>query len=154
AESAALLAEQDVVLTELGPGHALGGLARLAGLRPGQVVAAMRHPRHDSDDLATMLDAVGRMWLSGVPVDWTRFHGGPRCRLALPGYPFERHRYWVDAAPRTIAADTAPAPLDGASPAGPPDCPDAPEPVGAGNRPALSTFYVAPNTPAQECVAE
>ncbi|WP_222870843.1 non-ribosomal peptide synthetase/type I polyketide synthase, partial [Micromonospora sp. MP36] len=149
AESAALLAEQDVVLAELGPGHALGGLARLAGLRPGQVVAAMRHPRSDADDLATMLDAAGRMWLSGVPVDWARFRGGPRRRLALPGYPFERHRYWVDAAPRAVAASPVPAP-----PAALPAFPDAPEPVDAGNRPALSTAYVAPSTPEQECVAE
>ncbi|SCF34871.1 amino acid adenylation domain-containing protein [Micromonospora purpureochromogenes] len=149
AESAALLAEQDVVLAELGPGHALGGLVRLAGLRPGQVVAAMRHPRSDVDDLTTMLDAVGRLWLSGVPVDWQRFHGGPRRRLALPGYPFERHRYWVDAAPRTGAADPAPAP-----PATAPVDPEAPEPVDAGNRPALSTAYVAPSTSEQRCVAE
>ncbi|MEU5940240.1 amino acid adenylation domain-containing protein [Micromonospora sp. NPDC047548] len=149
AESATLLAEQDVVLAELGPGHALGGLVRLAGLRPGQVVAAMRHPRNDGDDLTTMLDAVGRMWLSGVPVDWKRFHGGPRRRLALPGYPFGRHRYWVDAAPRTSAADPTPAP-----PAALPASPDAPEPVHAGNRPAVSTAYVAPSTPGQECVAE
>ncbi|MFG3685125.1 amino acid adenylation domain-containing protein [Micromonospora sp. NPDC047740] len=148
AESAALLAEQDVVLAELGPGHALGGLARLAGLKPGQVVAAMRHPRSDADDVTTMLDAVGRMWLASVPVDWSRFHG-PRRRLALPGYPFERHRHWVDAVPRTIAADPAPA-LVATAPA----TPDAPEPVDAGNRPVLSTAYVAPNTPTQECVAE
>ncbi|MFC0003440.1 hybrid non-ribosomal peptide synthetase/type I polyketide synthase [Micromonospora siamensis] len=146
AESAALLAEQDVVLAELGPGHALGGLARLAGLRPGQVVAAMRHPRADADDLTTLLDAVGRLWLAGVEVDWGRFHG-PRRRLALPGYPFERHRYWIDPAPRT--GPTGPAP---ALPAAEPTTPEAPET--AGNRPALSTAYVAPSTPAQECVAE
>ncbi|MCW3842672.1 amino acid adenylation domain-containing protein [Micromonospora yasonensis] len=149
AESAALLAEQDVVLAELGPGHALGGLARLAGLKPGQVVAAMRHPRSDADDLVTMLDAVGRLWLSGVPVDWTRCHGGPRRRLALPGYPFERQRYWVDAVPRPSLAGPAPA-----APAITPDAPDAPDPVDAGNRPAVGTAYVAPSTPAQECVAE
>ncbi|MEV0215411.1 amino acid adenylation domain-containing protein [Micromonospora sp. NPDC050695] len=147
AESAALLAEQDVVLAELGPGHTLGGLARLAGLRPGQVVATMRHPRSDADDLTTMLDAVGRLWLSGAQVDWRAFHGGPRTRLALPGYPFERHRYWVDPVARTGPAQPVPAPPS-------PDDPPAPPPVDAGNRPALSTAYVAPSTPGQECVAE
>ncbi|WP_327035385.1 non-ribosomal peptide synthetase/type I polyketide synthase [Micromonospora ureilytica] len=145
AESAALLAEQDVVLAELGPGHTLGGLARLAGVRPGQVVATMRHPRSDADDLTTMLDAVGRLWLSGVQVDWPRFHGGPRPRLALPGYPFARHRYWVDPVARPGSADPTPAPRI---------VPDAPEQVDAGNRPALSTTYVAPSTPGQQCVAE
>ena len=112
AESAALLAEQDVVLAELGPGHALGGLARLAGVRPGQVVAAMRHPRSDADDLTTMLDAVGRLWLSGGRVDWQAFHGGPRRRLALPGYPFERRRHWVDAVSRPDTAQPAPVPFE------------------------------------------
>lgn len=145
AESAALLAEQDVVLAELGPGHALGGLARLAGVRPGQVVAAMRHPRADADDLTTMLDAVGRLWLSGAQVDWRPFHGGPRNRLALPGYPFERHRYWVELASRNSTADRPPADPGG---------PQVPEPVDVGNRPAVSTAYVAPSTPAQERVAE
>ncbi|MGW5668942.1 amino acid adenylation domain-containing protein, partial [Micromonospora sp. NPDC003776] len=147
AESAALLAEQDVVLAELGPGHALGGLARLAGLRPGQVVAAMRHPRADADDLGTMFDAVGRLWLSGVPVDWERWHGGRRRRLALPGYPFARQRHWIDPAPRASLAPPAPAVVA-------PAAPDAPEVVDAGSRPAVSTAYVAPSTPAQECVAE
>ncbi|WP_262284299.1 non-ribosomal peptide synthetase/type I polyketide synthase [Micromonospora sp. MA102] len=146
AESAALLAEQDVVLAELGPGHALGGLARLAGLRPGQAVAAMRHPRSDADDLSTLLDAVGRLWLAGAPVDWARFHGNGRRRLALPGYPFERQRYWVDAAPRTGAVAL--------SAAAAPEAPAASEPVDAGNRPVLSTAYVAPGTPTQERVAE
>ncbi|MFF4809647.1 amino acid adenylation domain-containing protein [Micromonospora chersina] len=146
AESAALLAEQDAVLVEVGPGHALGGLARLAGLAPGQAVAAMRHPRADADDLATLLDAAGRLWLAGAPVDWTRFHGDARPRPALPGYPFERHRYWVDAAPKAgVAAVAAPAA---------PEAPAAPDPVDTGNRPALSTAYVAPGTPVQECVAE
>ncbi|MFR9778050.1 amino acid adenylation domain-containing protein [Micromonospora sp. MS34] len=149
AESATLLAEQDVALAELGPGHTLGGLARLAGLPPGQVVAAMRHPRADADDLATMTDAVGRLWLSGVPVDWTRWHGGPRRRLALPGYPFERHRYWVDALGRPDTAGPA-----STTPADIPATPDAPVPADPGNRPAVSTAYVAPATPAQECVAQ
>ncbi|MBQ1017583.1 amino acid adenylation domain-containing protein [Micromonospora sp. D93] len=149
ADSAALLAEQDVVLAELGPGHALGGLARLAGVRPGQVVGAMRHPRSDADDLTTMLDAVGRLWLSGGPVDWQTFHGGPRHRLALPGYPFERHRHWVDLAPRADTAEPAPVP-----PAASSTAPDAPGHVAAGNRPAVSTAYLTPSTPGQECVAE
>ncbi|MEU1394771.1 amino acid adenylation domain-containing protein [Micromonospora zamorensis] len=147
AESAALLAEQDVVLAELGPGHALGGLARLAGVRPGQVVTAMRHPRSDADDLTTMLDAVGRLWLSGGRVDWQAFHGGPRRRLALPGYPFERRRHWLDAVSRPDTAQPVPVPLSATAP-------EAPGQVEAGNRPAVSTAYVAPSTPGQEIVAE
>ncbi|MET7835496.1 amino acid adenylation domain-containing protein [Micromonospora sediminicola] len=146
AASAALLAEQDATVAEVGPGHALGGLVRLAGLRPAQAVAMMRHPRAEADDVDTLLDAVGRLWLTGVPVDRERFAGDGDRRLPLPGYPFERHRYWIAPAPRPGAV--APTPL--ATPAEPPVA----APADTGNRPELGTAYVPPATPAQECVAE
>ncbi|QLQ34971.1 non-ribosomal peptide synthetase/type I polyketide synthase [Micromonospora robiginosa] len=158
AESAALCAEQEAAVVELGPGHALGGLARLAGVRPAHAVAAMRHPRADADDLVTLLDAVGRLWLAGVPVDVDRFHGDGDRRVPLPGYPFERQRYWVAPAPRPAAVGSGSGPVRVAVPAGAPvaePCEDASTaPVPAGNRPALSTAYVAPAGPAQESVAE
>ncbi|HEX2224230.1 MAG TPA: ketoacyl-synthetase C-terminal extension domain-containing protein, partial [Thermoanaerobaculia bacterium] len=50
--------------------------------------AADRHP----------LALLGQIWLAGAAVDWSAFHAGEaRHRLALPTYPFERRRYWVDA---------------------------------------------------------
>src|SRR6185312_3950845 len=34
---------------------------------------------------------------SGVSVDWSAFSAGePRRRLAIPAYPFERQRYWIE----------------------------------------------------------
>ncbi|MCU0287589.1 MAG: condensation domain-containing protein, partial [Acidobacteria bacterium] len=45
-----------------------------------------------------MLDKLGRLWLYGVNIDWPVFHSDypdhKRCRVPLPGYPFERQRYW------------------------------------------------------------
>jgi polyketide synthase PksN len=36
-------------------------------------------------------------WAKGVPVDWSRLWGEQTpCRIALPGYPFARERYWPD----------------------------------------------------------
>ncbi|SCG78411.1 non-ribosomal peptide synthetase/type I polyketide synthase [Micromonospora humi] len=153
AEAAALCAEQEAAVVELGPGHALGGLARLAGVRPTHAVAAMRHPRADADDLTTLLDAVGRLWLAGVPLDVDRFHGDGDRRVPLPGYPFERRRHWIAPAPRpgTVPAATGPGPA-AVTPA--PDAPAEVEPGDTGNRPELSTAYVAPAGPAQEAVAE
>ncbi|WP_405093365.1 amino acid adenylation domain-containing protein [Micromonospora sp. NBC_01392] len=153
AESAAFLAEQDAVVVEVGPGHALGGLARLAGLPPTRAVAAMRHPRAESDDVATLLDAVGRLWLAGVPVDTDRFHGTGTRRVPLPGYPFERHRYWIAPASRTptdagacfterVAIPGAMATLSVHQRA-----------EETGNRPALSSAFVAPEGAGQEAVA-
>src|SRR5206468_4996554 len=50
-------------------------------------------------DVASMLTALGRLWLSGVPVDWPGFYAHERrYRLPLPAYPFERKRFWVEPA--------------------------------------------------------
>ncbi|WFE39400.1 non-ribosomal peptide synthetase/type I polyketide synthase [Micromonospora sp. WMMD998] len=152
AESAALLAEQEAAVVELGPGHALGGLARLAGLRPAHAVAAMRHPRADADDLTTLLDAVGRLWLAGVPVDVDRFHSDGDRRVPLPAYPFARHRHWIAPArpspagasfPESVAIPGEMATLSGNQRA-----------ADGGNRPALGSAFVAPDGAAQEVVAE
>jgi acyl transferase domain-containing protein/acyl carrier protein len=44
-----------------------------------------------------LLLAVGRLWLAGVTIDWKRLCAGERrLRVALPTYPFERQRCWID----------------------------------------------------------
>ena len=41
-----------------------------------------------------LLSAAARLWVNGVPLDWTKFHHGKaRRRVSLPSYPFERQRY-------------------------------------------------------------
>jgi phthiocerol/phenolphthiocerol synthesis type-I polyketide synthase E len=53
-----------------------------------------------------LLTSAGRLWSRGVEVDWTAFFGGrPGRRVALPTYPFDRRRYWVEPAarPATVA---------------------------------------------------
>ncbi len=43
-----------------------------------------------------ILNALGRLWLSGATPDWSRFHAGfTRKRMLLPTYPFERKKFWV-----------------------------------------------------------
>jgi len=45
-----------------------------------------------------MARSLARLWVSGVAVDWERYyHGEKRHKLALPTYPFERQRYWIEA---------------------------------------------------------
>jgi acyl transferase domain-containing protein len=112
-----LLAEPQRVLLEVGPGQTLAALARLhPGRLSGQViVAAARpvrparqappaHPEHperpeisERGDHAHLIGALGQVWLAGAVVDWRGFYAGERRhRLALPAYPFERRRYWID----------------------------------------------------------
>jgi acyl transferase domain-containing protein len=102
-----LLREPERVLLEVGPGRTLSGLAgRVAGRGSRRVaVCSMRHASEPQSDQAFALGALGRLWASGVDVDWNAFHGrGVRRRVPLPTYPFERQRYWVERWQGAVAA--------------------------------------------------
>ncbi|MFB7908762.1 type I polyketide synthase [Kitasatospora sp. NPDC056076] len=110
------------VLVEIGPGRALTQLAAAQQLAPAPVaVPTMGLPRDPLPDLAHLVTAVGRLWQSGVPVDWRAFHGEatPR-RVPLPGRPFAGPRYWVErgsAVPQEPAGPTGRSePVDPAAP--------------------------------------
>ena len=54
------------------------------------------------------MDALGRLWLAGVAVEWQGFYTGQRrARLMLPTYPFERQRYWIEP-PQAHTARSSP----------------------------------------------
>ncbi|MFH8409407.1 type I polyketide synthase [Streptomyces sp. NPDC018019] len=95
-------------LVEVGPGTTLSSLARAAlGTRKGPtVVRTMPRPTEAESERVTLLSGVGDLWLAGAEVDWRALHRGPRRRVALPGYPFARERYWIE--PRGGTADGEP----------------------------------------------
>ncbi|WP_045701838.1 type I polyketide synthase [Streptomyces rubellomurinus] len=98
-----LLADPAAVLLEVGPGHALTTFARehAAWDASRTALASLRHPNERRDDRAFLLESLGRLWSAGVAVDWSRlFEGEERRLLRLPGYAFERHRYWIEPDPR------------------------------------------------------
>jgi acyl transferase domain-containing protein len=48
--------------------------------------------------------SLGRLWVTGVAVDWAEVLGSPeRRRIALPTYAFARRRYWVERSPMWAA---------------------------------------------------
>ncbi len=99
-------------LLEVGPGNALTQLARQHPAK-----AAAHEFAHtlagETDEAATLATAQGRLWLAGVPLDWAGVHAGEiRRRVSLPGYPFERQRYFADLPEGTPLPLTASA-LDG-----------------------------------------
>jgi len=101
---AAVLDGPDRVLVEVGPGQALSGFARQHPARAdGQVaVACMRHPTESTPDDAFLLKSLGRLWQSGVAVELDELHAGDRRRrVPLPGYVFERKRYWIETGSTT-----------------------------------------------------
>ncbi|HEY2739197.1 MAG TPA: SDR family NAD(P)-dependent oxidoreductase, partial [Thermoanaerobaculia bacterium] len=100
----ALLAEPDRLLVEIGPGNALAALVRQQDERR-LVAGSLRHPQDQQPDLAFLLRNAGRLWLAGAAVTWpTHLAGQPRRRLALPTYPFERQRYWLEARSRPVGS--------------------------------------------------
>jgi amino acid adenylation domain-containing protein len=92
---------RQLVLLEVGPGQNLSGLA--AGQLDREkcsVVSSLPHPRKPRSEVASMLEALGRLWILGVSVDWQGFNSRQRRRrVPLPTYPFERQRYWIETQP-------------------------------------------------------
>ncbi|CAM4513068.1 MULTISPECIES: type I polyketide synthase [Myxococcus] len=101
-----LLEDSTRVLLEVGPAQSLTAVARLQGEPAGArtIVSSARHPKDDQPDEAVFLNALGRLWLAGVEVDWSGVHGTETVRrIPLPTYPFEGQRYWVAPLDRSAA---------------------------------------------------
>ena len=106
-----LLCDSPAALLEVGPGRTLARLTQRHPARAAHhVVASMLpHAAENADGAATLLAAVGEIWVAGAPVEWRALHEGERRRRCpLPTYPFERNRYWVEtpaaSAPPAVAA--------------------------------------------------
>ncbi len=119
---ATLLADPDRLLLEVGPGQ---GLTRAALRHPVAAGSARAIPSLDrgaessvSSERAAMLSALGSLWQAGVAVPWRRLHAGQlRRKVSLPGYAFERRRYWLREA--GAGAAVAPPEVAGAAVASP-----------------------------------
>ncbi len=102
-----LVANQAPALLEVGPGRALASLARLQAGVGATVLTSLRHPEESRADAEVLAQATAHLWRLGVPVAWSAVRGeAPRRRVPLPTYPFERARFWLEAA-RTPAAPAA-----------------------------------------------
>jgi acyl transferase domain-containing protein/thioesterase domain-containing protein len=83
-----LLGNSSCVPLEMGPGRSLSSGTNGLALLP--------RPAEPEAELRNVLDALGKLWTLGVPVDWSRFYDDEeRRRIPLPTYPFERERYWI-----------------------------------------------------------
>ncbi|WP_319772093.1 non-ribosomal peptide synthetase [Breoghania sp.] len=69
---------------------------------PLREAAAGLAERGRADDLLTL-------WAGGLSIDWASVRKGrPGKRIALPGYPFAKTRYWVGAGPSAPVAPVVP----------------------------------------------
>ncbi|OIJ88638.1 hypothetical protein BIV25_36335 [Streptomyces sp. MUSC 14] len=88
---AALLRDGHRTFVEIGPASPLLDRLRTAG-------EAVFLPSlcEGQDARRSLLDSLGALYTRGVRIDWARVHGEPAGPpAALPGYPFQRERYWL-----------------------------------------------------------
>ncbi|HEY7665471.1 MAG TPA: SDR family NAD(P)-dependent oxidoreductase [Xanthobacteraceae bacterium] len=93
---------------EIGPGSALLALGRESLPGPHAWLGSLGNKRRS--DCEELLTTLGELYVRGYEVDWDRFnqsYRGPR--IALPTYPFEHRRYWLehDADARPAAVSSA-----------------------------------------------
>uniref|UniRef100_UPI003D733064 type I polyketide synthase n=1 Tax=Streptomyces chumphonensis TaxID=1214925 RepID=UPI003D733064 len=79
-------------------------VAEAAGA-PATVVGTLRR---DEDENARLLGALAELWTHGADVDWSALYTGRAVNhVELPTYPFQRRRYWLDAATDSARAAQA-----------------------------------------------
>jgi amino acid adenylation domain-containing protein len=103
------LEEGAEVFLELGPRGSLSALVRQQdkAIKDKIPAVAVLADSRESE-LSTAASAAGQLWMAGLAVTW-RPDPGHRRRVLLPTYPFERQRFWVEAATREPAQAISPA---------------------------------------------
>lgn len=96
------------VFLEIGPGDTLTALAR-ASLDPeavGPLVASLRKGRPAWTGIAT---AAASLYRAGIDLVWSEVNAPFAGRkVALPTYPFQRQRFWMEVAPLRPGSGAAP----------------------------------------------
>ncbi len=98
------------LIVEMGPHSVLGPMAMQTWPESKQrqndpglpvVLASLRRPRRDgpaSEAESSFADAVAEAYEAGLDISFEGlFAGESRRKVSLPGYPFQRERYWVEA---------------------------------------------------------
>ncbi|MEU4746465.1 acyltransferase domain-containing protein, partial [Actinosynnema sp. NPDC023658] len=82
---------------EIGPDATLTAMAADC-LPPGGAALLVPTMRRGRPEVRSLLTALGRAHVHGLPVAWSALHPGGR-RVELPTYAFQRRRFWLDAPP-------------------------------------------------------
>ncbi|WP_295926418.1 SDR family NAD(P)-dependent oxidoreductase [uncultured Xanthomonas sp.] len=88
-----LYAEKGLLASQAWSGHRDAAKRDPAVAARGAAAAARLSETLAARDLAALAQA----WVDGVSIDWRALHvAGSRRRVPLPGYAFQRQRYWVE----------------------------------------------------------
>ena len=105
-----LLDKENASFIEMGPGRTLCNFVRQHPLRQDAhiVINSIRHPKEQSEDQACLLSALGQVWAAGGSVDWDQYYQyEQRKHVSVPGYAFERTRYWIEGDSKQQRSATA-----------------------------------------------
>jgi acyl transferase domain-containing protein len=142
-----LLKDPNQILLEVGPGRTLNTLAKQHPNKGTQqiVLSSLRHPQDQNSDVAFLLTTLGKLWLGGVQIDWSKFYASEqRYRLPLPTYPFERQRYWIEAPGIEQPIKIASLPDENSQPV---------DSTPHHSRPNLHNTYIAPRDEIEQTIA-
>ena len=90
--------DPSTVFLEIGPREVLCTLTRMqaSGPRKARIVCSLSEHGEPNKDLAAVTASMGRLWASGVSIDWNAYRGEQqRRRIPLPTYAFEKKHYWL-----------------------------------------------------------
>ncbi|NEO38502.1 MAG: SDR family NAD(P)-dependent oxidoreductase [Moorea sp. SIOASIH] len=80
---------------EIGPKPILLGMGRQC--LPEEVGVWLPSLRPGVEEWQQMLSSLGQLYVQGAKIDWLKFDQNySRQKVALPTYPFQRKRYWLD----------------------------------------------------------
>ncbi|MFK7997107.1 MAG: type I polyketide synthase [Granulosicoccus sp.] len=104
---------QSGYLLEVGPGQTLSRLAQQhSGIREKHtVMTSCSHPKSELKDLEVCYDSAGKFWKYDYPINIGLVGDSSNVlRARLPGYPFQRKRFWFSTAeadydPTRVAPD-------------------------------------------------
>ncbi len=93
-----LLADDDLIFLEVGPGNILGSLTRQNPDAPAQrVFSTLRHPKEETPDDSYFYTVLGRMWAVGLDVTAEQIWGEEtRHRIPMPTYAFNHSQYFIE----------------------------------------------------------
>ncbi|KAA6473946.1 non-ribosomal peptide synthetase/type I polyketide synthase [Bacillus swezeyi] len=97
---------ENAIFIEIGPGQDLSVLVKRSIMQDKRqhTCNILRHGRQNMSDVQFLLSKIGRLWMYGANIDWTRFHAGRNSRkVSLPHYPFEKESFWHKGNQRTAS---------------------------------------------------
>jgi amino acid adenylation domain-containing protein len=85
------------IFLEAGPGAVTSTLIRQIAANKKVAVTAIASLNGTDNDTASLLNALGKLWSSGLEPDWANFYSNQQRQLIdLPAYQFDRNRYWTE----------------------------------------------------------